>query len=302
MAAKIIKLVLLVLSVITLHSCNSYEKMIITAPKESKVAYPIAGVKQKATTTANNDIIKLSIPSEAYCGYIIVTDPQTGMEVPYGLNLKRKKYTGEYIKAFVGIFPPFSLMGFGYKSFDHIGDITRAEQFTYQKKQYVDYGQLSTTLLHPDPEKEAIVESVATTKERTKATSGTSVSSTTATGSKANKTKSDNAKKVSGTYNGTGKLLYGNKTDENYSDISIVVERIDKDHVSVIILESGEEFFSEPLIYTIASGKGNSYSLKIENVPEATMTIDSAGKCAFVHKQVIIDGEIYTLSINAAKE
>lgn len=94
----------------------------------------------------------------------------------------------------------------------------------------------------------------------------------------------------------------GTNVDENYSEISVILERVDKNHVKVRVIESDEDYFDTPLIYNIQKGKNGIFTLKIDKLPEATIQINTKGKMTFTHKKVNIGNKIYTLKIEANKE
>lgn len=91
------------------------------------------------------------------------------------------------------------------------------------------------------------------------------------------------------------------KIEEKYPEIYVNLERIDKNHVSVHIIESEEDYFDSPLVYEIIKGKNGVYNLTIGKLPETTIQITNNGKLTFKHKKVNIDNHIYTLEINALK-
>lgn len=176
--------------------------------------------------------------------------------------------------------------------------------FGYDKKQKLAIPALSPTLLKPNPPKNYVKEETEQEKPATtrkKATSGKDVVKESAASSKVNKSRSDHGKKIAGKYKGTGTLLSGRTVDEKYSEIYVVMERIDKNHVSVRILESDEDYFDSPLIYVVKTNKNGGYTLSIEKLPEAVIQINKNGKLTFKHKKVNIDNQIYTLDITAER-
>lgn len=163
---------------------------------------------------------------------------------------------------------------------------------------------LSPTLLHPNNPKGYKKEDASrkeSSTRRKKATSGNDVKQEIISSSKVNKTRSDHSKKVEGEYKGSGILLFGKNIDEKYSEIAVIMKRIDKRHVSVRIIESDDDYFEAPLEYEIHVNKNGGYDLNIENLPEASIKITQNGKLTFKHKKVNIDNQIYTLEITAQK-
>lgn len=116
------------------------------------------------------------------------------------------------------------------------------------------------------------------------------------------KTFKDLGNLVSGTYVGTGKLILKGKTIEEYGNMQVVLTKINKNSVNVKVIESsGENFFSSENRYGIEKKEGK-YSLTLQGIPTATITIDKNGRLSFRHPKVNIDGDMYTLEISAAKK
>lgn len=63
---------------------------------------------------------------------------------------------------------------------------------------------------------------------------------------------------------------------------------------------SGESFFSAGNKYGIKKGR-DGFSLALQGIPSAVITINGKGALAYCHPKVNIDGEIYTLEISASK-
>ena len=110
----------------------------------------------------------------------------------------------------------------------------------------------------------------------------------------------DFAKIISGTYVGSGSLLQKGNVVESYRSVKVVISRKDKNKVDVNVIESGESFFGSELEYTIRK-TDDGYELVLNGIATAVISIDHNGKLSFTHPKVNIDGELYTLSINAEK-
>lgn len=174
--------------------------------------------------------------------------------------------------------------------------------FGYEKKQRLAIPPLSPTLLNPNPPKGyKEPEKKESAPTRKKATSGKDVVPETASSSKVNKNRSDYGRKISGKYKGTGSLLEGKSVEEKYPEIYVEIERIDKTHVSIRIIESEEDYFDSPLVYLIKTNKNGGYTLSIDKLPEAVIQIAKNGKLTFRHRKVNIDNRIYTLEISAER-
>ena len=63
-------------------------------------------------------------------------------------------------------------------------------------------------------------------------------------GAKAKRSRSDLAQIIAGTYTVSGKLLLKGKQDDFFPEIKVIVEKIERTHVSVRIVESEEKFLN----------------------------------------------------------
>ena len=327
--------ILLVISLICcMTSCATKEKFAVYGPQATKIYTP-ANLYAPVTITAPSDKVDVSISSDMYCGYILAQAPGSDLKIPIGLNYKIKRHNGTktmYLASLIvtsigmggalgggamliadsespggavlGISAGVGAVGAfgGMVSQARMNQTAYDYNFGYEKKQKIEMPPLSTTLLNPNLPK-GYVEEIKEKKDSTrkKASSGKDIVPDTQRSSKVNKSRSDIAKNVEGSYSGTGLLLYGKKVEEQYSDITIILERLDKSHVSVRIIESDEEYFDMPLEYVVSKGKNGSYLLSIEKLPEASIKIASNGTLTFMHKKVNIDNEIYTLEISGKK-
>lgn len=331
----IIYFVLLVIGSIIITSCKTNEHFYVYSPVDAEVYLPSKPSVSYATVKSGQSA-KIETPSDGYLGYIILKDNQTGLDIPVGMNVHSKSTLGT--KAMIGTGYALTSLGIGsllvgtimactakddedlssqagiflgagaaasgigaaigMTAQSRLGQLSYDYQFTYDKKQKIDISTLSTKLLREDHPKG--VTEISVTNRRKKATSGGN-ESTLVNSSKAKKNRSDLAKNVIGIYQGSGVLLNGNRADEEYNDIKVEIKRIDKNHVSVTIVENGEEFFEAPLKYEVSVNGKKGYTLILEKVPNAIIEISKAGVLTFIHKNVNIDNEIYTLSIKGKK-
>lgn len=325
-----------------LSGCHTYDKFTIAAPIETKIYVPAAETAESHKNIGASGRVRIQVPSSTYCGYVVATDPISGLDVPYGLNVKKKTYPGEKIAMWSGVTLAsigacmdligglaiiaaatqddeentelfgqvigvggglvLTGVGLGWPANARLNQMSHHYQFKYDSNQQIGFDGLSSVLLNPDLPKNA---PVAEPSKRKKATSGQSdAEDETASerGTKAKKTRSDFGKNIAGTYSGNGRLLIGKVEDEAYSTIIVKIERIDKNNVKVRILESDEDFFESPLTYIIVADKKGGYKLTLKDVPSATILIDKNGKLVFNHNKVYIDGDVYTLTINARRQ
>ncbi|MGM9842710.1 MAG: hypothetical protein ACI30S_00650 [Muribaculaceae bacterium] len=120
--------------------------------------------------------------------------------------------------------------------------------------------------------------------------------------SKVSKRKLDNnAKFIEGVYVGSGSLLEGDVVAESYSNIQIKIERVDNNRVFVTVFENGSPYFDAACSYTVKKLNDGKYSLTLDGIPSATITIDQKSGLIYYHPKVSIEDSIYTLKIDAKK-
>lgn len=333
--------VLFLTASIIMTSCKTNENFYVNSPIDAEIYLPsqLSIISAPYTTVKKGNSAKIEIPSDGYWGYVLLKDKETGLNIPVGLNVHSRSnigtktmigagytLTGIGLGAVVGgtivaiaatangdddVSSTAGIMigagagvagigaALGAPAQSRLSQLSYDYQFTYDKYQNVDISGLSTKLLRADHPKE--VTEIQTSPKRKKATSGESKASI-VNSSKAKKSRGDLANNVVGTYQGTGNLLNGNITDEQYNDIQVIIKRIDKTHVSVTVIENGEDFFESPLKYEISSKGKTGYRLTLEKLPDASIEISKTGLLTFIHKKVNIDNSIYTLSIKGKKK
>lgn len=321
-----------------LSSCSTTEKFYINSSTEGSLYLP-SQPSAPYSQIVNGSPVKVEVPSDSYMGYVVLKDQNTGLDIPVGLNVHPKSrnvskamiglgytLTGVGLGAVVGgaivviaassnedddvsavggiVTGAGGLLvgggiGLGLPAQSRLHQLAYDYQFTYDKNQNMELPNVSTKLLNEDPPKGTSENEVS--PKRKKATSGEVVNPV-VNSTKAKKSRGDLANNVIGTYNGSGKLLKGKVTDEIYDDVQIVIQRIDKTHVSVTIIESGEDFFETPLKYEISANGRNGYRLVLDQLPGASIEISKNGELTFIHNKVNIDNDIYTLSIKGNKK
>lgn len=321
----------------TITGCTTTERFTISAPAGTKITLPMAGIVEPQSKS--NGEQQVTIPSEGYCGYVLATPAGSTTPIPMGLNLKRNEHIGSKASLVAGVgLSSVGIIGIlggtivaigansngdddaestagvimaasagvagigvalGLPAQIRLGQTAYDYSFSYEKRQNLDIPQLSTSLIHPDPEKNAPIPLEEVKSARKKASSGKAVGATSSKGSKVNQKRTAIANKVIGDYKGTGQLLHNKKQEEFYSDIQIKITSVDNNSVKVRIIEDGEDFFEEPLICNVSSDKKGNYQLKISDIPTAMITITKSGVFSFNHSKVIIDDIMYNLVIKA---
>lgn len=277
-------------------SCKTSEKFYIQSPIDASVFLPQQpSIEYKQIEKDNS--VKIEVPSDSYVGYVILKDRQNSLDIPIGISTYHKSRNGTRVAGIVTLFlvPPVGLaiaIRADWNQWAYFGE------YSYDKYQRAAVDGLSPILLRQDPPKDTTNAS-SHSKRRKYSSAGYNTSASTT--SKA-KTKNRNLSgAVVGTYLCSGKLMIHNATDEEYPSVQIVIDQIDKTHVSVKVIESGESFFESPMEYTVKANGMNGYILTLEGVPDATIEITKPGKITFLHKKVNINGDIYTLSIKGNK-
>lgn len=88
---------------------------------------------------------------------------------------------------------------------------------------------------------------------------------------------------------------------ETYNDMILILKRVDKDNVMVEVHESGLPFFNSAGKYSIKKDDSNKFTLTLDGIPSATITIDKGNQLVYFNPKVNIDKEVYTLKITAIK-
>lgn len=316
-----------------LTSCKTTEKFNLYSPVEGTLYLPSAMDEPYAVLSAMNSA-KVEVPSDMYLGYVLVKDRQSGLEIPVGINVHDRSTFGTRTGLGVGM----ALTGIGCGTFitgivmaaaggddmsetggiiagggavalgigmavgmpaeKRLKQLSYRYRFAYDKNQDIYASGLSTRLLREDAPKEGTHDT--DTPKRGKAHSGDLLTPA-LTSTRVNKSRKDAGKSVAGIYIGSGTLMTGNKVEEKYGDIQVLIERVDKTHVRVTVKESGEDYFESPIVYEVSSNGQNGYELVIPDLPEASIEISNHGALKFMHRKVNIDNEIFTLTISGVK-
>lgn len=328
----IVRIFIYLTIIVLVTSCSTTEKFTLSAPVGTKITLPLPGnVESKSNNSEKQNI---TIPSEGYCGYILATSPGSSTPIPMGLDLMRNKHNGRKVSlgvssvllgagslgmigggiaacaassgpglTILGISAVAGLTGSGMymASIYTLTQTSYDYSFGYVKNQQLDIPQLSDTLIHPNPEKDALKVVAEEKPTRKRATSGEANVNTSSQGSKVSKSRIAPANKIAGIYKGTGQLLLNKRQKEYYSNIEIEISPTDKNIVNVRIIEDGEDFFESHLTYSVTTDNRGNYKLKIDNIPDAVINITKSGVLSFTHPKVNIDDTMYSLIIKATK-
>jgi hypothetical protein len=321
---------------VLLASCSTTEKFYVHATPGTKIYSP-SRPSIPLTTIPNSGKAKIIVPSDAYYGYLLAEYPGQNISIPFGLDTKSKSTAGVqtveglgYVLTTVGIGAMITGVvmticnsedsegaviagigggvgalgaGFGASAGSRNHQLNYKYHYTYQAHQNaLEMG--TEPLLNRDPTKSETATAAQQSSQRHKATSSTSQATrkSNSTQGSAARTRSDYAENIQGSYVGTGLLQRLNTVEERYSNVKIILERIDKTHVKVIYYESGEEYFESPDTYEITHNSDGSYTLVIPTIPSATIKINKNGKLTYTHNKVLIDGDTYTLKATTERQ
>lgn len=115
---------------------------------------------------------------------------------------------------------------------------------------------------------------------------------------------SDPASKITGTYVGTGSLLYLGIPVESYLGMKFVITKSSNEYVLVTPRTAdGEDFFGRPSVYQITQTARGGYSLRSDNSPNITLEISKSGSLTYTNPNVSVGGDSgYTLTFTGDKE
>lgn len=314
--------------VCTLHSCRTSQKIYVSARPGTEIYTP---GKTLLATVPQDGKAKIKISSNGYYAFLLSRDAGTKDFIPFALDYKNHNYTltraaegAGIVIAAAGVFSllvgtiatvagdeevgtPFfvagsaaTLLGTGIG-----GPMTARRsqtQYKYRYK-YLSFQQTNQDMAFTHPQLTFAAPAVAVDTTSTPSTRRIVKPASNANTDRAARSIRDNATKVAGTYAGTGRLLLGTEEVEAYETIKVVIARIDKNTVSVDVIDDrGESFFTSPGQYSITANKNGGYTLKHKSIPAATITIGKDKRASYVHPRVNIDNEIYKLEIKGAKK
>ncbi|MDE6320735.1 MAG: hypothetical protein K2L93_00390 [Muribaculaceae bacterium] len=189
----IMRLFIYLMVVVLSAGCTTTEKFTVSAPVGTKITLPMDGLVEPQPKIMGG--YKVTIPSEGYCGYVLATPTGSTTPIPMGLDLKRKSHhgtkaslgvaytlTGVGLCGIIGgtvvilgansngdddvvsaggiVVGASAAMagigaGVGISSQSRLRQTAYEYSFGYEKNQFLEIPQLSTMLLHPNPEKNA---------------------------------------------------------------------------------------------------------------------------------------------------
>lgn len=117
------------------------------------------------------------------------------------------------------------------------------------------------------------------------------------------------SKKIVGEYVGNGSIILDNEVVERILGITIVIESKSGNEVYIRLVENnGNDFFDTKLLYTVNTQeksnrkKSDDIVLIQSGIPSSKIIIDKNGFLKFENPRIEIDGDVYTLRINAERQ
>lgn len=310
-----------------LASCETSQTISVQGTPGTEIYTPN---KKLITTVPPTGTAKIKISSDIYYAFLLSRNAGAADYIPFALDYKTHNYTLAKVGKYAGLTVAFGgvmvtaiglgvliaggedmesvsspmLVAGGLASLAGIGIGWPSDNHTHQTQYKYRYKYLSTQQTNQDlvfrhPQlafaAPAAIAEPASSRARRNVKPATNPQS-----DKATRTIRDNATKVAGTYSGTGQLLQKLEEVESYEGIRIIVTRINRNTVSVEVIDGqGESFFAEPGTYTVVPNKKGGYVLKHKSIPSALITIGRDRSAKYVHPRVNIDGHIYKLEIKA---
>lgn len=324
---RLIELLGIVVCVILLHSCTTSQEITVQGAPGTEIYSP---TMDRLGVVDSNGKVSLKISRHVYYSYLMSKNARTNEFVPFALDYKycnnnlagagyllglSATLTGALVTGIslaVGDTPELTTAGAATLG---IGALTAIPSYIYYRNthdwdmfKYLNKQRTNQDFIFlpiKDTGYNKTLQNDSNKYLETPTSEESSNSSPAVTRRKSSMSRhslTNNAKLVSGTYSGTGYLAQKDKIIEKYSNVKVVVSRIDNNTVNVDVIENGESYFSTKSKYQVKKKGKNTYVLSLNGIPDAFIKIDNAGHLTYIHPRVNIDGEIYTLNITATKK
>lgn len=297
---KYIQLFGMALVCICLTSCKGTVKKIIVQGEAGTVIY--SPEYEELGTIGSDGKANIKIDHSPHTAFLLTRRPGEEAFVPFALDYKYKGHAGRAVQATFGLItvptlitlPIFvdGVFWLDVEKYRYLKLQTTNDAFRFLP--IVDNGVRKDVGI---PETALMPETIVTPEEE----AATSSSVARSRSSKSSRTLKDYGKQVEGSYTCSGRLKQRGSVVESYSDVKIVITRIDKDNVYVDVWEGGESFFNSKGKYAVKKDKKDGFVLTLSGISTAVIKIDAEGRITYVHPKVNIDGDIYTLEVNGNK-
>lgn len=320
----------ILLMTVIITGCKTQEQFNVSGTPGTYVYSPD---KTEIGKIGENGTLKVTVPSDAYYGFMYTYNETEDVWIPFGLDTKVNNHrTAKFMAAgggaataavggaalvVAGIFSgevaaavPISLIGaLGAVAGGPTSAVVYGERMRQLSYQY-NFSYLSQQQTNSDIElapyvapemtktKEADVSDSPRIKIQSKTTKKTKKSA--AVKSKINI--GNVAAKVAASYAGNGALMKGNRTEETLGNIEVVVTAISSSAVSVRFLCDGDSLFDEEFKVNVVKDKNGGYSLSSSDYPMLKLTVTATGVLSFIHEVETEDGIAYTFKGSARKK
>ena len=310
------KFILSILICVILVSCGATQKIIVNGEPGTEIYSPGISYNDVARvgTIGADGSVEVVLDGDAYYAYLLSKNPASDEYIPFALDYKNVNRSGcqwaknggimatiagglctivglavgDDVLGAIGI--PCLLAGpyIWGSAASRENAIDHRYSFKYQKKQSTNQDiELTQSVIKSVDDVCESYEVVASEVEANELSRSTI-------------TFRDYSSKVEGVYVGSGEITFGGNVIESYSNISIILDKIDKETVAVVVTDaSGSSFFSEENVYKIRKNEDGTYSLTHTEISEAVITIDKNKNLIYEHQRVSIDDDVYTLRITA---
>lgn len=275
---NIVKIIPLCLLVIFTTSCST-QKITIKGKPNYEIYHP--SDFKKLGTTDNEGIAKIKLSRDGYTPFLIAYDKETNNYHAFGIDFHYKKFGGLGI-AITGILPPMSLI-YGIASIGYTFSDQFIECFRYDKKQSISTHIPNAPYSNIGERKKIGGSGTKLLKNKKESSSNTGLLI------------KDYGKKLQGEYTVKGTLKSNNEVVETYSNLIIIIKRIDNKTVTVEIADNNQETILEPEKYIIKKN-GNTFVLTSTNNSYSTLKIEN-DKIEYKNSNIIIDDVKYIITL-----
>lgn len=317
-------LVAVLMVVIFLTSCKTTTVFVSGTP-DTEIYTP--SYKHIGTIGADGKV-KIEMTNEKYYAFLLSKNTDSDLLIPFALDYEKRNTAGAHIGAGVGLelfvgggiamlagailtaideASPFIVLGglAGMLSgaaimlpcMNMLDTPSYQYQYKYIEQQKTNSDINFTKAVFNEPVK------IRTQNKKQLASSNDKIEGSFINNRKSSQKSSgslDNTMLIEKEYVGNGELLHNNSVIESYSNIRVIIKRINKNEVQVNVVESnGNEYFNGSAIYTVSKDSNGSFKLTHSTIPSATISIDNNGNLNYVRPRVSIEGYIYKLKISA---
>lgn len=326
-----ISLLIVVCLIYTTTSCGTTQKFTVIGEPGTEIYNPLMDKVGVIDNTGKAKIVfKSSDYNKVYVSYLMAHKTGSDQFIPFALNYNNATLAHGKILGY-GVLPSLAVggigaglmstaevaggvmlgagTGLGFSSLIYWGVYealaSPSEKFRYLKEQKTIQDFYFTKPVFTSEVKVLTSKSSVSAENNKNQSNGMetegSARSRKTLGDKSRKSLRDYGQAIEDVYRGTGTLTDKNgNIVEEYSEIEIEITRVDNENVTInVIDDNGEQFFVSPNPYKVSKGRNGNFSLSHSKIKGAEVQIAKNGKVIYKHPKVNIDGDMYTLKINA---